>query len=342
MATTKVIKDLTDLNQANSESGLRMPTGGAFSGTPAEGMMRNDTTQDSEGSASTMQHYTGDNVWKNFVNVALPPTVYSFDLTNPTVSATKSVPVSYGNTRGTSMPADGTALYTTSLSGGNDYLHKYPLSTAYDVSSLGSATTYQTTVTIPDYLGGVIVNNDQSIIAYDPYSTSSWYVQSFGTNGDISSLQTASTYTCSRGGGDLVARSMIYADSQNKMYWMNTQMRKFDLTTAGDPSSGPQCPTAIPNTTDSDFSSDMDGGNTRSLAFNTDGTQLTIMGDSSRLAQYTLSTAWDITTRGSATKFNFTTLLGGSYDLFGLFPNADYTKAVLTAGEQNIIFSLSL
>ena len=52
-----------------SEAGLRMPTGGAFSGAPAEGMMRNDTTQASEGSASTMQHYTGDNVWKNFVNV---------------------------------------------------------------------------------------------------------------------------------------------------------------------------------------------------------------------------------------------------------------------------------
>ena len=67
MATTKVITELTDLNQANSESGLKMPTGGAFSGTPAEGMMRNDTTQSSEGSASTMQHYNGT-AWKNFVN----------------------------------------------------------------------------------------------------------------------------------------------------------------------------------------------------------------------------------------------------------------------------------
>jgi hypothetical protein len=68
MATTKVITELTDLNQANSESGLRMPTGGAFSGTPAEGMMRNDTTQSSASSASTMQHYNGTD-WKNFVNV---------------------------------------------------------------------------------------------------------------------------------------------------------------------------------------------------------------------------------------------------------------------------------
>ena len=67
MATTKVITELTDLNQANSENGLRMPTGTAFSGTPAEGMMRNDTTQASEGSSSTMQHYNGTD-WKYFVN----------------------------------------------------------------------------------------------------------------------------------------------------------------------------------------------------------------------------------------------------------------------------------
>ena len=71
MATTKVIKDLLASDSGwstSSESGLKMPTGGAFSGTPAEGMMRNDTSQSSASSASTMQHYTGDNVWKNFVN----------------------------------------------------------------------------------------------------------------------------------------------------------------------------------------------------------------------------------------------------------------------------------
>ena len=67
MATTKVIPGVLDLNQASSSTGLRMPTGGAFSGTPAEGMMRNDDTQDSQGSVSTMQHYNGTE-WKNFVN----------------------------------------------------------------------------------------------------------------------------------------------------------------------------------------------------------------------------------------------------------------------------------
>ena len=67
MATTKVIPGVIDLQQSNSESGLRMPSGGAFSGTPSEGMMRNDTTQSSESSSSTMQHYNGSE-WKNFTN----------------------------------------------------------------------------------------------------------------------------------------------------------------------------------------------------------------------------------------------------------------------------------
>jgi len=74
MATTKVITELTDLNQANSESGLKMPTSGAFAGTPAEGMIRNDTTQSSANSASTMQHYNGTE-WKNFSNVPITTTI---------------------------------------------------------------------------------------------------------------------------------------------------------------------------------------------------------------------------------------------------------------------------
>ena len=67
MATTKVIPAVIDLQQSNSESGLRMPSGSFFSGTPSEGMMRSDTGQESLGSASTMQHYNGTE-WKNFVN----------------------------------------------------------------------------------------------------------------------------------------------------------------------------------------------------------------------------------------------------------------------------------
>jgi len=73
MATTKITTEVTDLNAASSTSGLKMPTGGAYSGTPTQGMMRNDTAESSQGSASTMQHYNGT-AWKNFENVAPTPT----------------------------------------------------------------------------------------------------------------------------------------------------------------------------------------------------------------------------------------------------------------------------
>ena len=68
MATTKIITEVTDLNAASSTNGLKMPTGGAYSGTPTDGMVRNNTTGSSQGSASTMQHYNGTD-WKNYENI---------------------------------------------------------------------------------------------------------------------------------------------------------------------------------------------------------------------------------------------------------------------------------
>ena len=74
MALTKVIPQSLDLNESNTDNGLRMPSGTAFSGTPEEGMMRNNTDQSSASSDSTMQHYTGGNVWKNYTTAALKTT----------------------------------------------------------------------------------------------------------------------------------------------------------------------------------------------------------------------------------------------------------------------------
>jgi len=72
MALTKVITGVTDLNQAQSTNGLKFPTGSVFAGTPEEGMIRNDQSQSSETSSSTMQFYNGT-AWKNFVNKPIPP-----------------------------------------------------------------------------------------------------------------------------------------------------------------------------------------------------------------------------------------------------------------------------
>ena len=72
MAITKVINDLIDLNATDATKSLKMPSGAAYSGTAQDGMVRNDTDGDSQGSASTMQHFNGTD-WKNYENIAPPP-----------------------------------------------------------------------------------------------------------------------------------------------------------------------------------------------------------------------------------------------------------------------------
>ena len=60
---------------------------------------------------------------------------------------------------------------------------------------------------------------------------------------------------------------MIFADNENKMYWMNNSMRQFDLSTAGDPSSASNaCPSVVLYYS-SDFSADLDGGNFEKYVF---------------------------------------------------------------------------
>jgi len=78
MATTKVRGELVDLNESTSESGLKMPTGTNNNRpTASEGMIRNNTNEASEGSASCEEYYNGTD-WKRLNNVAIPP-VEGFD-----------------------------------------------------------------------------------------------------------------------------------------------------------------------------------------------------------------------------------------------------------------------
>ena len=73
MATTKVRGELVDLNESTSESGLKIPTGTEFNrpATGVAGMIRNNTNESSDNSASCEEYYNGT-AWKKINNVALP------------------------------------------------------------------------------------------------------------------------------------------------------------------------------------------------------------------------------------------------------------------------------
>jgi hypothetical protein len=125
MATTKIITEVTDLNAASSTNGLKMPTGGAYSGTPTDGMVRNNTTGSSQGSASTMQHYNGTE-WKNFENVNVVP------LPDFTADFLVLAGGASGGSNGGGGGAGG--LLTTTTYGGSETPLGLFYSTAYDVT----------------------------------------------------------------------------------------------------------------------------------------------------------------------------------------------------------------
>jgi len=73
MATTQVRGELVDLNEATSESGLKIPSGTEVNRpTAVAGQIRNNTNETSEGSASCEEYYNGA-AWKKINNVAIPP-----------------------------------------------------------------------------------------------------------------------------------------------------------------------------------------------------------------------------------------------------------------------------
>jgi len=72
MATTKIIPNVLDLNEATSESGLKIPSGTELNRpTAAAGQIRNNTNETSDGSASCEEYYNGTE-WKKINNVTLP------------------------------------------------------------------------------------------------------------------------------------------------------------------------------------------------------------------------------------------------------------------------------
>ena len=79
MATTKIIPGVLDLNEATSESGLKIPTGTNNNrpATDVAGMIRNNTNETSEGSASCEEYYSGS-AWKKINNVTPPPPAFGF------------------------------------------------------------------------------------------------------------------------------------------------------------------------------------------------------------------------------------------------------------------------
>jgi hypothetical protein len=232
------------------------------------------------------------------------------DLSGASSYASKTLTIgSKGNPRGACISSSGTRLITTHKSGTQHWFNQYNFSTAFDVTSIGTVQKeYQTTATIQNYMTGMVINNATTWISYDPYYTSNYYSQPLSTAGDISTAGTLYTDTCTRTGGNRTSSCQHLSNNEDTLFLQSSyNIYAISLSTNGDLSSGSGCGTIYDI---SGISSDL-GSNIYSTKFNNDGTKFYAGGElNGTICQYDLSTAYNPSTRGTATVFDFSSTIG--------------------------------
>lgn len=251
---------------------------------------------------------------------------------------------SRGASRGAWISFDGTKVYTTHLilsPSRQHFISQYNFGTAYDVSTIGGIVgEKQITASIPDYLAGVVANLDNTWISYDPYSTNNYYAQPFGTAGNITTLGTVYTDSCSRSGGDRVSPSSTMSKDGNYLFHTSfSTHRRISLSTPYDLSSGSGCGTAYST---SGIASDLGSGQyVQGVQYNNDGTRVYAAGRNGKIAQYDLSTPYDISSRGSVSLFDFSSTVGVTTINCIQFNDA-YTKVLLYVEDNDTIYEFNL
>ena len=186
MATTKVSGELVDLNEATSESGLKIPSGTEVNrpATDVAGMVRNNTNETSDSSASCEEYYNGA-AWKKINNVAIP--VYFKTIAFTGNGATQSI-------TGFGFQPDFVWIKSTS---GNTYSHVLTDSTRGTNSQIysndsGAATSNANNVTSFDSDGFSVGSNTNSNASAANYLAYCWKANG-GTTGSITSTVQANT-----------------------------------------------------------------------------------------------------------------------------------------------------
>ena len=266
--------------------------------------------------------------------------IYDGDLSGASSYASKTLTIGdRGNPRGACISSDGTRLITTHLSSSQHWFNQYNFGTAFDVTSIGTVQEeYQTSATIQNYMTGVVINNALDWISYDPYHTSNYYSQELSTAGDISTAGTIQTDTCTRSGGERTSNSQHLSHNEDTLFLQYDNLKAISLSTAGDLSSGSGCGTSYSL---SGIKTDM-GGNLYSTKFNNDGTKFYGGGEGNgTVVQYDLSTAYDISTRGSVTTFDFSSTIG-DVDIRYMQFNTDQTHFFIYDNTNYKVWDFSL
>ena len=307
---------------AGTDSGLLAPTrteGATAPETPSNGDTFYDTAN------NTYDVYINDE-WKRFIGEGGGLPSWTVDISQLSYdSVSFSVVSQEATARQIRFNTDGTKMY---LGGSNDNIYQYSLSTAFDISTLS----YDSVSWNPDSVTDIqafFFNNDGTKIYI---GKSILYEYSLSTAFDMSS-----TLTLVSSSLDLGEDSFCWNISRDgqKVFacpYSDQDVHSWTLSTPYDTSSASKDTYVLADTNSQrSFPTDIN--------FDSSGEKLYILDDNSNVYQYSMTTAYDLSTATYDNKsFNFS---GTDTSTQSLVFNADGTKAFMSAKINDAVYQYS-
>ena len=307
---------------AGTDSGLLAPTrteGATAPETPSNGDTFYDTAN------NTYDVYINDE-WKRFIGEGGGLPSWTVDISQLSYdSVSFSVVSQEATARQIRFNTDGTKMY---LGGSNDNIYQYSLSTAFDISTLSYDSVSWNPGSVTD-IQAFFFNNDGTKIYI---GKSILYEYSLSTAFDMSS-----TLTLVSSSLDLGEDSFCWNISRDgqKVFacpYSDQDVHSWTLSTPYDTSSASKDTYVLADTNSQrSFPTDIN--------FDSSGEKLYILDDNSNVYQYSMTTAYDLSTATYDNKsFNFS---GTDTSTQSLVFNADGTKAFMSAKINDAVYQYS-
>jgi sugar lactone lactonase YvrE len=250
--------------------------------------------------------------------------------------ASKSLSVSTQSTtpHGVAFSSDGTKAYV--LENGGDTIYQYTLSTAWDIST-GSYASKSLSVTSQETAARGLAFSSDGTKAYIVGSANDTiYQYTLSTAWDVSTGSYASK-SLSVSTQSTTPSGLAFSADGTKAYVLepvtSDTIYQYTLSTAWDISTGSYASKSL--------SVASQEGNPNAVAFSSDGTKAYIVGSTNdTIYQYTLSTAWDISTGSYASKSLSVT--SQETEPLGLAFSSDGTKAYVVGSTNDTIYQYTL
>ena len=282
--------------------------------------------------------YVGDSGTKLYIVGNTNDTIYQYTLSTPyDVSTATYASKSFLLTSQTSYPTgitfkpDGTRMYI--CDGLGDRVFEYELTTAWDLSTarhlLPPSISLSSQESIPT---GMSFKSDGTAVYIIGVNNDTIYQYTLSTAWDVSTASYASK-SFSVTTQDSNPRGIAFKDDGTKVYMIgdtNDRVYQYSLSTAWD----------ISTASYENKSFLVSGQDTapNDLYFRTNGTKMYILGDTNnRVYEYTLSTAWDVSTATSSTNIAVQT-----ESLTGLTFNADGTSFYIIGVANDVVYQYNM